>query len=99
MDMNDLMAQASQLQAKVSAAQDLLSKTILKGIAGNGDVIVEMSGKYDLINLTIRPDLLTQDISTVEKMVKEAFDDAKAKADTTIDSVMGQATAGMPLPE
>ena len=30
--------------------------------------------------------------------VMDAFRDAKAKADKTIDTVMGDATAGMPLP-
>lgn len=99
MEMNDLMAQAAELQAKVAAAQDLLSKTKIKGIAGNGDVIVTMSGKYDLIDLTIKPELLTKDTATVAEAVKIAFNDAKAKADTLIDDVMGQATAGMPIPE
>ena len=97
--MNDLMAQAQELQSKVSAAQDLLGKTRIKGIAGNGDVIVDMSGKYDLLDLVISPELLAKDAKTVAEMVKMAFNDAKAKADDTIDKIMGEATAGMPIPE
>ena len=60
MDMENLMAQAKQLQDKVASAQELLAKTKIKGIADNGAVIVDMSGKYDLLNLTISPDLLTK---------------------------------------
>ena len=99
MDMNELMEQAKQLQDKVAAAQDLLDKTTVKGIAENGLCIVEMSGKYDLIKLTISPDLLKMDLDKVTEVISAAFRDAKAKADTTIDKVMGEATAGMPLPE
>ena len=99
MEMNDLMAQAQALQAKVSVAQDTLAKTSIKGIADNGAVIVEMSGKYDLLDLTISPELLTKELNTVTETIKTAFKDAKAKADTTIDKIMGEATAGMPMPE
>ena len=99
MEMQDLMAKAQALQDKVAAAQDLLAKTSIKGIAGNGAVIVDMSGKYDLINLTIAPEFLKGDAATVVATIAEAFRDAKAKADATIDKVMGEATAGMPMPE
>ncbi len=97
--MESLMAQAKELQDKVAAAQALLDKTSVKGIAANGAVIVDMSGKYDLIKLTIAPELLKQDATAVTDAISTAFRDAKAKADTTIDKVMGDATAGMPMPE
>lgn len=99
MDMGALMEQARQLQDKVAAAQDLLSRTNVKGIAGSGDVIVEMTGKYDLVNLTIAPDLLNKDATAIADAIATAFKDAKAKADVTIDRIMGDATAGMPMPE
>lgn len=99
MDMEQLMAQAQQLQDKVSAAQALLDKTVVKGIAENGECIVEMSGKYDLISLTIKPTLLERGADKLAEVVSAAIRDAKSKADTTIDKVMGEATAGMPIPE
>jgi DNA-binding YbaB/EbfC family protein len=99
MDMKSLMEQAKQLQGKVAAAQDQLGATSVKGIAGNGLVIVEMTGKYDLVKLTLNPDLLKEDLETMTALITAAFNDAKAKADDLIDKVMSVATAGMPLPE
>jgi len=99
MDMKALMEQAKQLQANVSAAQDELGKATVKGIAGNGMAIVEMSGKYDLVKLTLSPELVKEDLDTITAIISAAFNDAKTKADTMIDKVMGEATAGMPLPE
>ncbi|MCL1902118.1 MAG: YbaB/EbfC family nucleoid-associated protein [Alphaproteobacteria bacterium] len=98
MDMKALMEQAKQLQGKVAAAQETLGQMIVKGIAGAGLVIVEMTGKYDLVKLTINPDLMKEDLETVTAMITAAFNDAKSKADAAIDKVMGEATAGMPLP-
>jgi DNA-binding YbaB/EbfC family protein len=99
MDMKALMEQAKQLQSKVSDAQEQLGKTSVKGIAGNGLIIVEMSGKYDLIKLTLNPDLVKEDLGTITALISAAFNDAKIKTDDIIDKVMSAATAGMPLPE
>jgi len=98
MDMKALMEQAKGLQAKVAAAQESLGRTTVKGIAAGGMAIVEMSGKYDLVKLTLAPDLMKEDLDSVTGIVSAAFNDAKAKADATIDKVMGEATAGMPMP-
>jgi len=98
MDMESLMAQASALQSKVAAAQDELARTTVKGISDSGACIVEMTGKYDLVGLTIRDDVMSRGAAAVADIVAAAFRDAKAKADATIDRVMGDATAGMPMP-
>ena len=42
MDMEALMAQANELQNKVTAAQEKLASMHVKGIAGNGDVIIDI---------------------------------------------------------
>jgi DNA-binding YbaB/EbfC family protein len=101
MDMKSLMEQAKSMQTKVAAAQDQLGNMSVKGVAGSGDkmVIVEMSGKYDLIKLIIMPGLLTEDAETIAAVVASAFNDAKSKADAAIDKLMGEATAGLQLPE
>ena len=98
MDMESLMAQAAELQNKVAAAQESLAKTVVKGIAENGACIVDMTGKYDLVNLTIKPELLAQGAEVVANVVSAAYRDAKQKADDLIDRVMGDATNGVSLP-
>ncbi len=99
MDMEALMAQASELQDKVTAAQEKLSLMHVKGISGNGSVIIDMNGKYDIANITISDDLALKGGKAVAEMVALAYNDAKAKADELIDNVMGEATASIPMPE
>ena len=96
--MESLMAQAASLQAKVAQAQDKLANTVVKGIAQNGACIVDMTGKYDLVKMTISPDVLKLGADAVAQIVMAAYSDAKSKADVLIDDVMGQATAGIPMP-
>ena len=99
MDMEQLMAQAKDLQDKVAAAQEKLAHTTVRGIASGGACIVEMTGKYDLLSLKLREDISGRAADEIADIVLAAFRDAKEKADTIIDEVMGDATAGMPLPE
>lgn len=98
MDMESLMAQAAELQNKVAVAQDQLAKTVVKGIAQNGACVIDMTGKYDVIKLTINPGILADGVGAVESAVMAAYMDAKQKADAMIDKVMGDATAGIPMP-
>ena len=98
MDMETLMAQAAELQNKVNAAQEQLAQTMVKGVAENGACIVDMTGKYDIQKITIRPDVLALGAAAVEQVVLTALRDAKAKADVQIDKVMGDATSGVSLP-
>ena len=99
MDMESLMAQAAELQNKVAAAQEKLAQTTIKGIAGNGACIVDMTGKYEVLKITIHPSVLSHGAETVSATVLAAMQDAKQKADALIDKVMGEATAGMPIPQ
>lgn len=99
MDMEALMAQASELQSKVAAAQDKLADMHVKGLSVDGGCIVGMTGKYDIESVTINQKLASAGVPALESAVLSAFRDAKAKADKLIDDVMADATAGMPLPQ
>ena len=98
MDMESLMAQAQALQSRVADAQAQLDKMMVKGIAENGACIIDMTGKYDVKQVTIRPDILASGAPAVEEAVLSALRDAKAKADVQIDKVMGDAPSGVSLP-
>jgi len=99
MEMQDLMQQAQQLQSRVAAAQEKLANTKITGMASGGACIVEMTGKYDLLSVKLREDIAGRSAKEISDIVMAAFRDAKSKADSVIDNVMGDATAGMPLPE
>jgi len=99
MDMDTLMAQAKQLQDNVATAQNKLGGMRVKGLAKGGTCIVDMSGKYDIIGISINPTVIAQGVAATEEAVLSALQDAKDKADELIDKVMSEATAGMQLPQ
>ena len=92
MDMESLMAQAQDLQTKISAAQDSLANMTVKGIAENGAVVVSMTGKYDILSVNIKPETLSLGAEKVSQIVMDAYKDAKTKADILIDKTMSAIT-------
>lgn len=95
--MESLMANAQNMQAKIAAAQDSLASMHVKGIAGDGAVVVDMTGKYDLVSMTINPNILSRGATVVSELVADAYRDAKEKADVLIDEVMTKVTGGFSL--
>ena len=95
MDFESLMAQAADLQTKIAAAQDSLGAQQVRGIGGNGNVIVTMTGKYDVLSVVIQPSALENGAENVSKYVFDAYKDAKAKADVLIAKAMGEVTGSL----
>lgn len=95
MDMESLMAQAQDLQTKISNAQDELAQKRVKGIAGDGAVVVDMTGKYDLISVNINPNAMSLGAQVLSELVADAYKDAKVKADVLIDKTMSAITSGV----
>lgn len=93
--MESLMAQAQDLQTKISAAQDSLANMTVKGIAENGAVVVSMTGKYDILSVNIKPETLSLGAEKVSQIVMDAYKDAKTKADVLIDKTMSAITGDL----
>ena len=97
MDIESLMANAKNLQDRISKAQESLGQMHVKGISGNGAVVIDMTGKYDLISVVINPDIMSRGAMALSELVADAYRDAKAKADTLIDEVMTKVSGGFSL--
>ena len=98
MDLNEMMAQAREIQSRVANEQENLSKVNVKGLAGNGACIVEMTGKYDVLNVIISNEAMKKSAAELSEIVADAIRDAKEKADAIIDKEMQAATNGVNLP-
>lgn len=95
MDMESLMAQAQDLQTKIATAQDSLAQKQVRGIGGNGSVVVTMTGKYDVLSVVIQPNALESGAESVSKFVMDAYKDAKEKADILIEKTMSEVTGSL----
>ena len=95
-DMNDLIAQAAQVQADLQKAQEEILATNVEGQAGNGLVKVTMTGGAELVDLQIDKSVVDpEDVDTLQDLVMGAFKEAHAAAGRLAQEKIGPLSLGM----
>ncbi len=99
MNIQKMLKQAQQMQAKMEVMQAELVQQEVEGTSGGGAVKVTLSGKHDMKSISIDESLVDkEEKEMLEDMIIAAFNDAKAKADALNADAMSDATGGMKLP-
>jgi hypothetical protein len=96
--LGNLMKQAQDMQKNMQAAQEELAKMEVSGESGGGMVKVVMTGKHELIKVTI-DDNLMDDKEMLEDLFAAAVNSAVRNVEDVSKEKMGGLTAGMELPE
>lgn len=96
-NMAQLRQQALQMQKKMEQVQEEVGKRTLDVASGGGAVKITITGKLEIVNLTIDPSVIKDgDVDMIQDLVKAAANEAVRKAkemsDTAVNGIMG----GMP---
>jgi DNA-binding YbaB/EbfC family protein len=99
-NMNQLMKQAQQMQAKFLEAQNKMNELEITGTAGGEMVTLIINGKIEIKKLTIDPKLLQSDeAEIVSDLIIAAFNDAKSKLEAEmLEKMGGFLPPGMKIP-
>ena len=98
-NMNQMMKQAQEMQAKMSEMQGRLDSSEIEGSSGGGMVKVTLTGKGDLRRIAIEPSLLKpEDAEMLEDLIIAAHNDARAKVENFMQDEMAKITGGLKLP-
>jgi DNA-binding YbaB/EbfC family protein len=98
-NMQQLMQQAKQMQQKMEDMQRELASKTVEASAGGGAVKAVVSGKQELLSLTIAPEAIEgADAEMLSDMVKGAVNEALKKSQELQSQMMGGALGNIPLP-
>jgi DNA-binding YbaB/EbfC family protein len=96
-NMQQLLKQAQQMQAKMEAAQERLAETEVEGTAGGGLVKATVSGTGEILSVTIAPDAIDpEDAETLGDLVVAAVRAAQESAQEMQQSALGPLAGGLP---
>ena len=99
MKMGNLAKLAQQMQADMARVQAELETEQVEGTAGGGAVGVVVSGKLDVVSVTIDPDVAEGgDVEILQDLVVAAANDALRQARELAERKMAAVTGGMRLP-
>ncbi len=88
-DLNSMMKQVQQMQAEMTEAQEKLKDEVVDASTGGGMVKAKMSGDLRLLELSIDPEALDEDVEMLQDMILAAVNEAIRAAQELAASKMG----------
>ena len=99
MNIQNMMKQAQQMQAKMASLQNELAEREIEASAGGGAVKVKVNGKQELLSIKIAVEAVDpSDVETLETLVQTAVNQAMKQSHEMVTSAMSKITGGLNLP-
>ena len=94
-----MLKQAQQLQKRMEQMQEEMETLTVEGSAGGGAVTAIVTGKMQVLSITIDPDVVDpDDVDLLQDMVLAAVNDGLRKAEETVSKQMASLTGGLKIP-
>lgn len=105
-DLAGLMGNLGDIKEKMEQAQAELAEKTVQAESGAGAVRVTMNGKFEVIDVTIDPAMVTvlagagtdADRQMVEELIASAMNAASLKVQDLMKDTIGEAAGGLNLP-
>ena len=99
MGMANLQKMAQQMQQEMLRVQDELASVTVDGSAGGGVVSATVTGKQELVSVTIDPSAVDPgDVDMLQDLVVAAVNDALRASREVAEQKMAAVTGGLRLP-
>lgn len=97
-NMNNLMKQAQRMQRQMEEGQKELETKEFTAAAGGGAVEVTVSGKKEIVKVTLSEEVVDpDDIEMLQDLIVAATNEALRKAEEASNELMGKMTGGLGL--
>jgi nucleoid-associated protein EbfC len=95
----DLMQQAKAMQERLASVQNEVGARSVEATAGGGMVKAKVSGKLEVLKVTIDPQVVeSKDREMIEDLVVAAVNGAIRKAQEMMAEEMSKLTGGLKIP-
>jgi nucleoid-associated protein EbfC len=99
MGMGNLQRMAQQMQQEMLRIQTELASTLVDGSSGGGVVNATVTGKQELVSVTIDPSAVDPaDVEMLQDLVVAAVNDALRTSRALAEEKMAAVTGGLRLP-
>ena len=99
MGMANLQRMAQQMQQEMLRVQTELEATQVDGSAGGGVVKAVVTGKQELVSVTIKPDAVDpSDVEMLQDLIVAAVNDALRASRELAEEKMAAVTGGLRIP-
>ncbi|NLM22241.1 MAG: YbaB/EbfC family nucleoid-associated protein [Peptococcaceae bacterium] len=98
-NMNQMLKQAQKMQENMLKAKEEAEQKSVQASAGGGMVEATISGKMELLEIKIKPEVIDpDDPEMLEDLIKAAVNEGLRSAQNMIQEEMGKVTGGFNIP-
>ena len=97
-DFSKIIDKAKELESKMKESQEKIKNISVTGISGGDSVKITLNGAGEIINLDISSDILKEDKSIIEDLIKAAHNNAKSQLKSKTSEEISKATGGLGIP-
>ena len=94
-----IMKQAQMMQQKMAKLQEEAAQQTAEATAGGGAVTAVVTGKNQIVSLTIKPEAVDpNDVEMLQDLIVAAVNEALKKVQSKFSEEMGKITGGLNIP-
>lgn len=94
-----IMKQAQMMQQKMAKLQEEAAQQTAEATAGGGAVTAVVTGKNQLVSLTVKPEAVDpNDVEMLQDLIVAAVNEALKKVQSKFSEEMGKITGGLNIP-
>ena len=97
-DFSKILDKAKELESKMKESQEKIKNINVTGISGGNSVKITLNGDGEVVNLDISSEILKEDKTIVEDLIKAAHNNAKNQLKTKTSEEISKATGGFGIP-
>ena len=97
-DFSKVLDKAKELESKMKESQEKIKNISVTGVSGGDSVKITLNGEGEIINLDISSDILKEDKTIIEDLIKAAHNNAKSQLKSKTSEEISKATGGFGIP-
>ena len=97
-DFSKILDKAKELEIKMKESQEKIKNISVTGISGGDSVKLTLNGEGEIINLDISPEILEEEKTIIEDLIKAAHNNAKSQLKSKTSDEISKATGGFGIP-
>ena len=97
-DFSKILDKAKELENKMKESQEKIKNIEVEGISGADSVKVTLNGDGEIINIDLSSEILKEDKTIIEDLIKAAHNNAKSQLKSKTSEEISKATGGFGIP-
>ena len=97
-DFSKILSQAKEIESKMKESQEKIKDITAEGISGANSVKVLLSGDGEILKIEIPDEIMTEEKSIIQDLIKAAHNNAKAQLKVKTSEEISKITGGIGIP-